>query len=128
MPILRLFGLGYMLESSPSLPVGHPKYGGFSTKDMPLVPIITLPSMASQERGYISQHCHRTTKKDPALGRTEGLGPILNCISQAKQQSRQLLISDSCLCCYSHPTFFLKSSTYFSSSRLCQSRSFHFRT
>lgn len=35
-----------MLDSNPILPLMRPKYGGFSTNDMPLVPIIFSPSKA----------------------------------------------------------------------------------
>lgn len=32
-----------MLDNKPILPLGHPKYGGFSTNDMPFVPTIFPP-------------------------------------------------------------------------------------
>ena len=47
----------YMLDNNPSLPVGQVKYGGFSTKDIPLVPMILSPSIASHETKVPSAIC-----------------------------------------------------------------------
>ena len=56
-PILLYSGSVYMLESRPSFPVGQVKYGGLSTKDMPLVPTIFSPSIASHETKDPSAIC-----------------------------------------------------------------------
>ena len=46
-----------MLDSRPIRPLGQLKYGGFSTKDIPLVPMIFSPSSASQETKVPSARC-----------------------------------------------------------------------
>ncbi|RYQ18617.1 hypothetical protein PG2071B_1143 [Bifidobacterium pseudolongum subsp. globosum] len=49
MPRRRYLGSVYMLDNKPFLPLGHPKYGGFSTNDTPLVPTILSSSTASHD-------------------------------------------------------------------------------
>ena len=56
-PLRRYAGSVYILESSPIRPVGQLKYGGFSTKDIPLVPTIFSPSTASHETKLPSARC-----------------------------------------------------------------------
>ena len=48
-PLLRYAGSVNILDSNPILPLGHPKYGGFSTNDIPLVAMMLSPSTAIQD-------------------------------------------------------------------------------
>lgn len=57
MPRRRYLGSVYMLDNKPILPLGHPKYGGFSTNDMPLVPTILSSSTASHATNVPSFIC-----------------------------------------------------------------------